>query len=521
MKRELAIIGFIVCVCLTFLNFFSSSSEKNESINYEVGVLLDDERKYDIHSIHNVDFEKKENGISHTGFYDGGVWTKITVSSLSEVDQELVIFLKSLYSVGYTFYEVEDSILYRRPIRFNYQDSRTYNSQHPNFEISLPSGETKEYYIYFDCDGRVLDASLQILDKNQYFEIITSNDRFHNIVVGIFGLIILFAALYYFNSKNALVLLFMLSVAGRFITHFVLNGTFFGLIENNLIVDHLVFIGLKMWLISSLILCARITELRIVKPRIWKVLRVYLLILVSLFIYQFAYYNSSIRYLHWIENITTGIGFLFVLLILLSTYKEHQRLVRMYFLSYGAFLVFGFVILVISWGKDWNIQFDKFQLAETGSVIEYSILAFAIIFEINKRNKEFIDLSQRIQNTPNTELGGNESSTELNQQGFHENVISILKSIESGMKTEEHWSLFIEKYKTLNPNFLSTLLLEYPQLTKSEIRLCLFLKLKFSHKEIAELLFITPETVKKYRYRIRKKFNLSEEVSIDQFISEL
>lgn len=49
----------------------------------------------------------------------------------------------------------------------------------------------------------------------------------------------------------------------------------------------------------------------------------------------------------------------------------------------------------------------------------------------------------------------------------------------------------------------------YPELTAYDLRLCTYLKANLSTKEIATLLNITPDSVKKAKHRLRKKLDMS------------
>ncbi|OEK07191.1 hypothetical protein BFP71_05935 [Roseivirga misakiensis] len=48
----------------------------------------------------------------------------------------------------------------------------------------------------------------------------------------------------------------------------------------------------------------------------------------------------------------------------------------------------------------------------------------------------------------------------------------------------------------------------YPCLTAYDLRLCTYLKANLSTKEIATLLNITPDSVKKAKHRLRKKLSI-------------
>lgn len=62
--------------------------------------------------------------------------------------------------------------------------------------------------------------------------------------------------------------------------------------------------------------------------------------------------------------------------------------------------------------------------------------------------------------------------------------------------------------------FQEKLKTQYPSLTSYELRLCTYLRANLSTKEIAILLNITPDSVKKAKHRLRKKINASPICSI-------
>ena len=63
-------------------------------------------------------------------------------------------------------------------------------------------------------------------------------------------------------------------------------------------------------------------------------------------------------------------------------------------------------------------------------------------------------------------------------------------------------------------SFQSRLKARYPILTAYDLRLCTYLKANLSTKEIATILNITPDSVKKAKHRLRKKLNASPDAPI-------
>lgn len=69
--------------------------------------------------------------------------------------------------------------------------------------------------------------------------------------------------------------------------------------------------------------------------------------------------------------------------------------------------------------------------------------------------------------------------------------------------------------------FLAKMKTNYPALSPRELRLCSYLKLNVSSKEIAEYLGISIRGVESLRYRIRKKLNLDTGQDLTEFILSL
>ena len=61
----------------------------------------------------------------------------------------------------------------------------------------------------------------------------------------------------------------------------------------------------------------------------------------------------------------------------------------------------------------------------------------------------------------------------------------------------------------------------YPEVSNNDLRLMSLLKMNLSSKEIANILNISVEGVKKVRYRLRKKLNLNTEESPQELVIEL
>lgn len=76
-------------------------------------------------------------------------------------------------------------------------------------------------------------------------------------------------------------------------------------------------------------------------------------------------------------------------------------------------------------------------------------------------------------------------------------------------RTERHWDGFNKEFSQINPAFYQNLSRDFPSLTQNEIRICAFIRLNMSSKEISEILHLNYDSIYKARTRIRKKMNLT------------
>lgn len=78
---------------------------------------------------------------------------------------------------------------------------------------------------------------------------------------------------------------------------------------------------------------------------------------------------------------------------------------------------------------------------------------------------------------------------------------------------------FINRFKQVYPEFYNNLTTAYPELTLNDMRLCAFIKLNFSNKEIAEYSHISVRTVESQKYRLRKKLGLSADIDFNKWVA--
>jgi DNA-binding CsgD family transcriptional regulator len=137
---------------------------------------------------------------------------------------------------------------------------------------------------------------------------------------------------------------------------------------------------------------------------------------------------------------------------------------------------------------------------------------------IDAKNRELTSFAIHISNK-------NEILSEVNQKiksldSWEEN--RVLKElnilIKQNMQLDQDWDIFKKHFIEVHPSFFETIIQKYPALTNDDLKLCAYLKIQLSSKEIARLLNIETSAINKRRNRIRKKLTIDSSIDLHEFM---
>ena len=94
----------------------------------------------------------------------------------------------------------------------------------------------------------------------------------------------------------------------------------------------------------------------------------------------------------------------------------------------------------------------------------------------------------------------------------------IKKTIKINSVNKHEWEIFETNLNQINNEFIVNLSKKYPNLTSKDIKLCVYLKMNLSSKEIAPMMNISFRGVELHRYRLRKKLGLSQDEILSNFL---
>jgi len=197
------------------------------------------------------------------------------------------------------------------------------------------------------------------------------------------------------------------------------------------------------------------------------------------------------------------------------------------------FVIAGSFYLYYKWNKLRYIQKLKLQeeeLKHQKKILEIELKAEN---ELNVQEYQKHILELEIQ-TKSSEVAGKSLSiakqSEMiddiqkildNETDINKLKSSIKKAIKINAINKHEWEIFETNLNQIHNEFISFLAKKYPNLTSKDIKLCVYLKMNLSSKEIAPLMNITFRGVELHRYRLRKKLGLSSEENLNKFMLEI
>ncbi|MDI1304312.1 MAG: histidine kinase [bacterium] len=208
---------------------------------------------------------------------------------------------------------------------------------------------------------------------------------------------------------------------------------------------------------------------------------------------------------------------------------------KAWYFSFWMILVYLIVIglilyLYYKWNKMKYIQKLKLQeeeLKHQKKILEMELKAEN---ELNVQEYEKHILELELQ-SKSSEVAGKSLSI-AKQSEMIENIQGILdsetdfnklkseikKAIKINAVNKHEWETFETNLNQIHNEFIINLSKKYPNLTSKDIKLCIYLKMNLSSKEIAPMMNISFRGVELHRYRLRKKLNLVQDENLSKFL---
>lgn len=148
-----------------------------------------------------------------------------------------------------------------------------------------------------------------------------------------------------------------------------------------------------------------------------------------------------------------------------------------------------------------NNQLEQSLLIKSQELAAYSLL------EAN-RNDVLTKLTKALNAMRYTDKPG------ISKRDYDE----LSEIIRNGTFTKADWNKFYDNFDLIHKSFFHNLKSNYEDLSNNDLRLCAYLRLNMSTKEIASVLGIAPKSVDQAKYRLRKKLDIDSSTTLESFL---
>lgn len=108
-----------------------------------------------------------------------------------------------------------------------------------------------------------------------------------------------------------------------------------------------------------------------------------------------------------------------------------------------------------------------------------------------------------------------------NSKNIQQKLAGLLDTMENIPDTHVDWDMVALQLEKLHPGYLGRLQVKHPNLTTKEKKLCAYLRLDLSSKEIAGLQNLNAKSVEIARVRLRKKIKLSRAIRLSRYLEQI
>ena len=197
---------------------------------------------------------------------------------------------------------------------------------------------------------------------------------------------------------------------------------------------------------------------------------------------------------------------------ILEQKAEIQELIRMRLIvSIVVVMIFFLLGLYVLW-----LRMKKNKLKQE---IENERLTFELDLKKRELTTHTLHIIQKNELLENLQS----KVTELKQKDVNHgsSYNQITRLINTNRLIERDWGNFKSVFEQVHPDFFTKLKSLYANISANELRMAAMMKMNLNTKEMASILNITPESVKKARYRMRKKFDLVAESNVQEYLIKL
>lgn len=190
------------------------------------------------------------------------------------------------------------------------------------------------------------------------------------------------------------------------------------------------------------------------------------------------------------------------------------------YVIYGVFCV---LVLLLFWRiLRWRLRLQRVKLEKQKERELIVLRNEKLEADLKFKNAELANLASNL-------LQKREFLSQLKDElsGVKEGVVKpasddalskVIKSVEKDIKFDDSWDHFQMSFDGVYHNFLFGLRDEFSFLKPTDLMLCAYIRMQKSNKDIAEMLNLSEDTVKKRRVRLKNKLDIQKELKLSEYL---
>lgn len=363
---------------------------ETDFIGAKILIAEDENNSIPINALDQVDFKPSELDVPNLGISKSSFWIKIPITNNTSLEHfVLTISLPILNHIE--FYSPANNGEYSDPVyageEFPFKQ-RMYNDPDFIFDIRIPKGETKYYYLKVRSD-EAIQLPIKIGKKSAVLNQAKTRDIVSGIYIGIMLVMILYNLFIFFSVKDKSYIYYVIYISLVLLTQTCLQGYPFQYLWPNSpeFAKYSLFIFPSLVGITSMIFMNVFLKVKEYYPFLYKLSFVFTAIYISPIVLSLSGLFGISQHIMELSAMSVSI-YMLVSSILISK-KGYQP--ATYFLIAWTVFLSGVVVFVL---KDVGVlpynNFTRYTM-QIGSGIETILLSFALAARINIYKKERLE----------------------------------------------------------------------------------------------------------------------------------
>ncbi|MCR9062847.1 MAG: LamG domain-containing protein [Cytophagales bacterium] len=143
--------------------------------------------------------------------------------------------------------------------------------------------------------------------------------------------------------------------------------------------------------------------------------------------------------------------------------------------------------------------------------------------DLNLKNKQLVSQTLHLvnKNAVLQDLKEDLNDYQKSSERSIKEISKIIRTLQRENASEAGWEVFKAQFNEIHNDFDLKIRSINESVTDQEIRLAALIKMKLTTKEIAEILNVQAESVRKSKFRLKKKLALGKEVDFDRFLWDI